>query len=67
MNRFEKGTIVIGKGIELTEDEILRLEIEMIKFERLLDTDRLGYDPIGNLVVKYESILDLMVDDGTIV
>ena len=67
MNRFEKETIVIGKGIELTKDEILRLEIEMIEFERLLDTDRLGYDPIGNLVVKYESILDLMVDDGTIV
>ena len=60
MNRFKEGTIVIGKGIDLTEDEILRLEIEMIELERLLDIDRLDYDAIGNLVVKYESMIDLM-------
>ena len=39
MIRFEEGTIVIGKEIELTEHEILRLEIEMIELERLLDID----------------------------
>ena len=60
MNRFEKGTIVIGKGIELTEDEILRLEIELIELERLLDTDQLEYDSLGNLIVRYELIINFM-------
>ena len=36
MNRFSERKIVIGKGIELTEDEILRLEIEMIELWRLV-------------------------------
>ena len=60
MNRFKEGTIVIGKRIKLTEDEILRLKIEMIELGRLLDIDRFGYDPIGNLDVNNESMLDLM-------
>ena len=61
MNRFSEGTIVIGKRIELTEDEVLKLEIEMIELGRLLETDRLVYDSIGNLLVKYESIVEFMV------
>ena len=37
MTRFQEETIIIGKGIGLTEDEILRFEIEMIDLERLLE------------------------------
>ena len=60
MNRFEERTIVVGKSVELTEDEILRLEIEPIELERLLDTDQLEYDSLGNLVVRYEPIINFM-------
>ena len=60
MTRFSDGTIVVGKGIKLTEEEILRLEIEMIELGRLLKTDRLEYYNIGNLVVKLESIMEFM-------
>ena len=41
MIRFEEGTIIIGKGIELTEEEILRLEDELIQIGRLEETDYL--------------------------
>ena len=44
MTRFTEGTIIIGNGIELTEDEIPRLEIELIELGRILDTDKLDYD-----------------------
>ena len=60
MTRFEESTIVIGKWIELTEDEIPRLEIEMIELGRLLETNILDYDSSGNLVVKYNSMLEFM-------
>ena len=52
MTRFIDGTIVIGKRIELTEDEILRLEVELIELGRMIDTNKLEYDLIGNLIVK---------------
>ena len=39
MNRFEEGTIVVWKGVDLSEDEILKLEIELIELERLLDAN----------------------------
>ena len=60
MTRFIEGTIVVVKWIELTEDETLRLEIEMIEMGRLLETDRLEYDNIGSLVVKHEPIIKFM-------
>ena len=60
MNRFKEGTIIIGKGIELTEEEILRLEIELIQLGRLEDTDWLEYNSSKKLIVKYEPILELM-------
>ena len=60
MNRFKEGTIIIGSGIELTEEEILRLEIELIELWRLEDTDQLEYNSSKDLVVKYEPIIDLM-------
>ena len=41
MNRFEENTIIIGEGMELTEKEILRLEIEKIELGRLIETDKL--------------------------
>ena len=60
MTRFIDGTIVIGKRIELTEDEILRLEIELIELLRMLDLDKLEYNPIGDLIVTYEPMLEFM-------
>ena len=41
MNRFEENTVITSDGIELTEDEILRLEIEKIELGRLIETDKL--------------------------
>ena len=41
MNRFEENIVIIGQGINLTEEEILRLEIELIELGRLRETDRL--------------------------
>ena len=32
----------------------------MIELGRLLETDRLDYDDVGNLVVKYEPIAEFM-------
>ena len=60
MTRLSEGTVVIGKEIELTEDEVLRLEIKMIELGRLLETDRLDYDNVGNLVVRYKSMVEFM-------
>ena len=60
MNRFKKGTIIVGKWIELTEEEVLRLEIELIQLERLEDTDYLEYNSSKELIVRYEPILELM-------
>ena len=54
MNRFKENTIIIGKGVELTEDEILSLEIEMIELGRLIETDKLEYNDKGQLIVIYE-------------
>ena len=53
MARFTEGTIIIGKGIELPEDEIPRLEIELIELGWILDTDELDYDSSGNFIVVY--------------
>ena len=41
MTRFKERTVIVGKGIELTEEEILRLEIELIQIGRLEETDYL--------------------------
>ena len=60
MNRFKEGTIIVGRGIELTEEKVLRLEIELIRLERLEDTDFLIYTPSKELIVQYEPILKLM-------
>ena len=56
MNRFKENTIIVGKDIDLIEDEILRLEIEMINLGRIIETDKLGHDSEGNLVVIYEPL-----------
>ena len=53
MTRFTEGTMIIGKEIELTEDEVLRLEIELIELERMLYTNKLDYDSSVNLIVVY--------------
>ena len=53
MTRFTKGTIIIGKRIELIEDEIPILEIELIELGRILDTNKLDYDSSVNLIVVY--------------
>ena len=53
MTRFTEGTIIIGNWIELIEDEIPRLEIELIELGRILDTDDLDYDGSWNFVVIY--------------
>ena len=60
MNRYKENTIIIRKGVELTEDEILRLEIEMIDLGRIIETDNLKYDDKGNLVVVYVQRLEFM-------
>ena len=52
--------IILGKGIELIENEILRLEIELIELGRLEDTKRLEYNSSRDLVVKYEPTIGLM-------
>ena len=44
----------------MIEDEILRLEIELIELGRLENTDRLEYKSLRDLVVKYEPTIDLM-------
>ena len=59
MNRFDENTIIIGEGIELTE-EILRLEIEMIELGRSRETDKLEYNDKGQLVVIYEQHTEFM-------
>ena len=61
MTRFTKAIIIRGKGIELTEDEILRLEIELIESERMLDTNKLEYDPIREESTSFYR-LSLQVD-----
>ena len=53
MSRFTEWTIIIRKGIELIEDEIPRLEVELIELGRILDTDELDYDSSGNFIVVY--------------
>ena len=60
MNRFKEGTIIVGRGIELTEEEILKLEIELIQLGRLEDTSQLEYNSLKDLIVKYEPTLELM-------
>ena len=60
MNRFEENTVIIGQGINLTEEEILRLEIELIELGRLRETDRLEYNDKGQLVVIYEQHIEFM-------
>ena len=60
MNRFKEGTIIVGRRIELTEEEVLRLKIELIQLGRLEDTDWLEYNSSKELTVKYEPILELM-------
>ena len=40
MNRFKENTIIVGKDIDLIEDEILRLEIEMIILGRIIEIDK---------------------------
>ena len=53
MTRFIEGMIIIGKRKELTEDQILRLEIELIELGRIFDIDKLNYDSSGNLIIVY--------------
>ena len=60
MDRFKVGTVIVGRGIELTEEEILRLEIELIQLGRLEDTDHQEYNSFKDLIVKYEPTLELM-------
>ena len=60
MNRLEEGTVIIGWGIELTKEEVLRLKIELIQLGRLEDTDCLEYNSSKELIVRYEPILELM-------
>ena len=60
MNRFEENTVIVGQGINLTEEEILRLEIELIELGRLSETDRLEYNDKGQLVVIYEQHIEFM-------
>ena len=60
MTRFKEGTVIVGKGIELIGEEILRLENELIQIGRLEETDYLEYNLLKELTVKYEPILDLM-------
>ena len=54
ITRFSEGTI------ELTKDEILRLEIKLIELGRLLEIYKLDYDNVGNLVVKYEPMVEFI-------
>ena len=49
MNRFKEETVIIGRGIELTEDEILMLEIELIDLGRLEEIDQLEYNLLKTL------------------
>ena len=42
------------------EEEILRLEIELIQIGRLEETDCLEYNLTKKLIVRFEPILDLM-------
>ena len=65
MTRFTEGTMIIGKEIELTEDEVLRLEIELIELERMLYTNKLDYDSSRNLIEVYEIMLEF-IDQQTL-
>ena len=60
MNRFKEGTVIIGRGIDLIAEEILKLEIELIELGRFEETDQLEYNSSKDLIVKYEPILELM-------
>ena len=60
MNKFEENTIILGKGIDLTEEEILRLEIKMIELRRVKETDKLEYNDKGQLIVIYEQHIEFM-------
>ena len=60
MNRFKENSVTIGEGIELTEDEILKLEIEMINLGRIIETYKLEYTDKGQLVVAYEPKIEFM-------
>ena len=46
--------------MELTKVEILRFEIELTQLGRLEDTGQLEYNSFKDLIVKYESTLELM-------
>ena len=67
MTRFTEETIMIGNWVELTEDEILRLEIELIELGRILDTNKLDYDSSGNLIVVYCSTSPLIDSFTTLI
>ena len=58
--RFKEGTIIVGRWTELTEEKILRLEIELIQLGRLEETNQLEYNPFQELIVKYKPTLELM-------
>ena len=60
MNRFKEGTVIAGRGIELTEEEVLRLKIELIQLGRLEDTDCLEFNSSKEHILRYEPILELM-------
>lgn len=53
MTRLPEGTIIVKRGISLLEEEILRLEIEMVERGHLDIYDTLGYDTERNLVIFY--------------
>lgn len=55
MNRLENQTVIIGKGIELTEEVLLRLETEMVELGQLLEVDILDKTSNG-YIVKHGSI-----------
>lgn len=56
MNRLPDKTIIIQSGIILSDEDILRLEIEMVDRGHLNVYDTLGYDENRNLVVCYGKI-----------
>lgn len=56
MTRLAKATVIIWINIELFEEEILRLEIEMIEKGHMLEIDKLGYNDNNELIVLYGTI-----------
>lgn len=60
MNRLPDKTIIIQSGIILSDEDILRLEIEMVDRGHLNVYDTLGYDENRNLVVCYGKIQFMM-------